>query len=144
MKFEKKEKETRRQQLAKWITSPDNRYFARSFVNRLWGYLLGRGIIEPIDDIRAGNPPTNPELLDYLTKEFIASGFDTRKIIRLIAKSRTYQLSIVTNKWNEDDSTNYSHATARRTPADCRPQCCFDTLSRTPIDTAFTTSAEPP
>ena len=61
----------RRQELAAWITSTDNPYFAQSYVNRLWGYLLGVGIIEPIDDIRAGNPPTNPELLDYLTQEFI-------------------------------------------------------------------------
>ena len=58
----------RREQLAEWITSKDNPYFAKSYVNRLWGYLLGVGIIEPIDDIRAGNPPTNPELLDRLTQ----------------------------------------------------------------------------
>ena len=64
-------KATRREQLAAWITSKDNPYFARSYVNRLWGYLFGVGIIEPIDDIRAGNPPTNPELLDYLTEEFV-------------------------------------------------------------------------
>ena len=65
-------------ELAAWITSKDNPYFARSYVNRLWGYLFGVGIIEPLDDIRAGNPPTNPELLDYLTEEFIKSGFDVR------------------------------------------------------------------
>ena len=57
-----------------WITSKENPYFARSYVNRLWGYLFGNGIIEPIDDIRAGNPPTNPELLDYLTDEFVKTG----------------------------------------------------------------------
>ena len=66
----------RREQLAAWITSADNRYFASSYVNRQWGYLLGAGIIEPLDDIRAGNPATNPELLDYLAKEFISHGFD--------------------------------------------------------------------
>ena len=60
--------------MAAWITSPDNPYFARSYVNRLWGYLLGVGIIEPIDDIRAGNPPTNPELLDYLTASSSRAG----------------------------------------------------------------------
>ena len=64
-------KESRRVQLAKWITSKDNPYFAKSYVNRIWGYLTGVGIIEPLDDIRAGNPPTNPALLDYLTREFI-------------------------------------------------------------------------
>ena len=97
-------------ELAAWLTSKDNPYFAKSYVNRLWGYLFGVGIIEPLDDIRAGNPPTNPELLDYLTDEFIKSGFDVRKIVRLICKSRTYQLSVDTNKWNEDDKVNYSHA----------------------------------
>ena len=66
---------SRREQLAQWITSKDNQYFAKSYVNRLWGYLLGVGLIEPIDDIRAGNPPTNPELLDALTKEFIEQRF---------------------------------------------------------------------
>src|SRR5688572_31075294 len=102
------------------MTSPDNRYFASSYVNRLWGYLLGAGLIEPLDDIRAGNPPTNPELLDYLTKEFIASKFDVRHVLRLITKSRSYQLAVSTNKWNEDDKKNYSHALARRVPAEVR------------------------
>ena len=67
-------------ELAAWLTSTDNPYFARSYVNRLWGYLFGVGIIEPLDDIRAGNPPTNPELLDYLTDEFVKSGFDVRHV----------------------------------------------------------------
>jgi hypothetical protein len=109
---------SRRQQLAAWMTSPDNPFFARSYVNRAWGYLFGTGIIDPIDDIRAGNPPTNPALLDYLTQEFIQSGFNTRQLHRLICKSRTYQLSVATSKWNEDDRTNYSHALARRLPAE--------------------------
>ncbi len=109
---------SRREQLAAWITSPDNQYFARSYVNRLWGYLLGVGIIEPIDDIRAGNPATNPELLQHLTDEFIRSDFDIRHIMRLICTSRTYQLSVATNRWNEDDAINYSHALARRLPAE--------------------------
>jgi len=109
---------TRRQEFAAWLTSPDNPYFARSYVNRLWGYLLGVGIIEPLDDIRAGNPPSNPKLLDHLTREFVDSGFDTRHVIRQICRSRTYQLSIATNRFNEDDNINYSHATARRLPAE--------------------------
>ena len=111
-------KGSRREQLAAWMTSPDNRYFATSYVNRLWGYLTGAGIIEPLDDIRAGNPPTNPELLDYLTKEFVAHGFDARHVLRLICQSRTYQLGIATNAWNADDKINYSHALARRLPAE--------------------------
>ena len=87
-------------------------------MNRFWGYLLGTGIIEPLDDIRAGNPATNPELLDYLTSEFIKNGFDVRHVMRLICKSRTYQLSVETNKWNADDKVNYAHALARRLPAE--------------------------
>jgi WD40 repeat protein len=116
--FKAPEKATRRQELANWLTSAENPYFARSYVNRLWGYLLGIGIIEPIDDIRAGNPPTNPELLDYLTAEFVKSGFNVRHIMRLITTSRTYQLSVATNKWNQDDKVNNSHALARRLPAE--------------------------
>jgi hypothetical protein len=117
-KFEAKKDATRREQLSAWITSPDNRYFAKSYVNRIWGYLLGVGIIEPIDDIRAGNPPTNPELLNWLTQDFISHKFDVRHLIRTICQSRTYQLSIKTHEWNVDDTINYSHAIARRLPAE--------------------------
>ena len=120
------EEATRREQLAHWVTSKDNQYFAKSYVNRLWGYLFGRGIIEPIDDIRAGNPPTNPELLDRLTQEFVDSGFDIQHMLRLICKSRTYQASIATNRWNEDDALNFSHAVARRLPA----EVLYDTILR--------------
>ncbi len=117
-KFEPKAKATRREQLSEWLTSQDNRYFAASYVNRIWGYLMGAGIIEPLDDIRAGNPPTNPELLEWLTQDFIKNGFNVRHLIATICKSRTYQLSLGTNKWNEDDKINYSHALARRLPAE--------------------------
>ncbi|HEX3315765.1 MAG TPA: DUF1553 domain-containing protein, partial [Gemmataceae bacterium] len=119
-------KETRREELAAWITSADNQYFARSMANRMWGYLFGVGIIDPIDDIRAGNPPTNPELLDYLTKEFVQSGFNIRHLQKLIVNSRTYQLSVVANRWNKDDKVNYSHALPRRLPA----EALYDTLVR--------------
>jgi hypothetical protein len=111
-------KGTRREQLAAWIISKDNPYFAKSYVNRLWSYLLGVGIIEPVDDIRAGNPPSNPQLLDRLTAEFTNSGFDTQHILKLICKSRVYQHSLETNKWNEDDTVNYAHALARRLTAE--------------------------
>ena len=120
------EKESRRRELAAWITSRDNPYFSKSYVNRLWGYLFGVGIIEPLDDLRAGNPATNPELLDYLTEEFLASNFDARHVIRLICKSRAYQLSVHSNEWNEDDKINYSHATARRLPA----EVLYDAVNR--------------
>ena len=117
-KYEVPEKASRRQQLASWLTSPDNAYFARSYVNRIWGYLFGIGIIEPIDDIRAGNPASNPQLLDYLTEEFVKAKFDTRHVMKLICLSRVYQLSVSTNEWNKDDKINYSHALARRLPAE--------------------------
>jgi hypothetical protein len=107
-----------REQFARWATSEKNEYFAKSYVNRIWSYLLGVGFIEPVDDIRAGNPPTNPELLDRLTREFIDHDFDVQHLIKLICKSRVYQHSIATNRWNEDDQTNYSHAIARRLPAE--------------------------
>jgi hypothetical protein len=118
---------SRREQLAKWITSKDNPYFAKSYVNRLWSYLLGVGIIEPVDDIRAGNPPTNPQLLDKLTDEFIKSDFNVQQLIKTICKSRTYQHAIATNDWNKDDDVNYSHAIARRLSA----EVLFDSIHRT-------------
>ncbi len=122
---------TLREQFARWTVSPKNPYFAKSYVNRLWSYLLGVGLIEPVDDIRAGNPPTNPELLDRLTAEFIASGFDVRHVQQLICKSRTYQLSLTSNKWNDDDSINYSHAMARRLPAEVLYDAVFQVTGAT-------------
>jgi|688.fasta_scaffold35091_2 mono/diheme cytochrome c family protein len=123
-RFTAPEQATRRQQLAAWITSPDNPYFARSYANRLWGYLFGTGIIDPIDDIRAGNPPTNPALLDHLTASFVAGGFDMRKALAEICTSRTYGLAITSTKWNEDDKINFSRALPRRLPA----ETLFDAL----------------
>jgi len=115
---------SRRKQFADWVTSPDNPYFATSYVNRVWSYLLGVGFIEPADDIRAGNPPSNPELLDRLTREFIDNGFDSRHLIRTICRSRVYQHAIETNEWNVDDNSNFSHALARRLSA----ETLFDTI----------------
>lgn len=122
--YEAAESASRREELAAWLTDPQNPYFARSYVNRLWAYLLGIGLIDPIDDIRAGNPPTNPELLDHLTRSFVESGFDVRQAIRQICNSRTYQLSVVPNQWNEDDTLNYARAMPRRLPA----EVLFDTI----------------
>ena len=109
---------TRREQLADWITSPENDYFAKSYVNRIWGYLTGVGLIEPLDDIRAGNPPSNPQLLNWLTAKFIESGFNVQELMKTICKSRTYQLSVATNEWNADDTLNYAHALPKRLPAE--------------------------
>ncbi len=134
-----KENATRREDLAAWITSPENRYFASSYVNRLWGYLTGAGIIEPLDDTRAGNPARNPALLEHLTQEFVTSGFDVRHMMRLICKSRTYQLAIQSNKWNQDDKVNYSHANVRRLPA----ETIFDAVYRVTGSTPHIGSAKP-
>jgi Protein of unknown function (DUF1553) len=116
----------RRAEFARWLTAKENPYFAKSYVNRIWSYMTGVGIIEPVDDIRAGNPPTNPELLDRLTAEFITSGFDARQLMKTICKSRTYQLSVRTNPLNKDDEINYSHALPRRLPA----EVLFDAIHR--------------
>lgn len=110
--------ESRRAALADWLTSAENPYFARSIANRIWSYFLGKGIIDPVDDIRSGNPPSNPELLDALEKDLIAHRFDLRYLMRTIARSRTYRASIVVNKFNEDDTSNFSHATPRRLTAE--------------------------
>jgi hypothetical protein len=108
----------RQEAFANWLTSKDNPLFARSYANRVWSYFFGRGIIDPVDDIRASNPATNPELLDALTEEFVKGGFNTRQLMRSIVLSRTYQLSFVPNQWNHDDKINFSHAIPRRLGAE--------------------------
>ncbi len=108
----------KRQMLAAWLTAEDNPMFARAGVNRIWSYFMGRGIIEPVDDIRSSNPPTNPELLEALTRDFVNSGFDMKHIMKTITRSRTYQQSIKTNEWNKADTINFSHAVARRLTAE--------------------------
>jgi hypothetical protein len=112
------ETDDKREMLAEWLTSKENPMFARAGANRLWSYFMERGIIEPVDDIRTSNPPTNPELLDALTKDFVDSGFDMKYIMKTITRSRTYQQSIITNKWNKADTINFSHAVARRLTAE--------------------------
>ena len=108
----------RRLALAEWVTAKDNPFFAKSTVNRFWSYFLGRGIIDPVDDIRASNPPSNPQVLDALTKDFVDHNFDLRYLLRTIANSRTYQASMQTNEWNAKDSENFSHAIPRRLSAE--------------------------
>lgn len=104
--------------LANWLTSEKNPYFAKAIANRVWSYFFGRGIIEPVDDIRGSNPPVNPALLDALEQDFVANGFDLQHLIRAIVGSRTYQASIATNAWNEADEINFSHFQPRRLPAE--------------------------
>ena len=107
-----------REALAVWLTSENNPYFAKAIVNRVWSYFFGRGIIEPVDDIRSSNPPINPALLDALEADFIANGFDMQHLIRTIVESRTYQASMETNDWNANDEVNFSHFRPRRLPAE--------------------------
>lgn len=107
-----------RQQLVDWLSQPDNPFFARALVNRYWKHFFGRGIVEPEDDMRATNPPTNPELLDGLAQSFIASGFDTKELIRTICRSSSYQLSSQPNAYNASDKQNFSRFAPRRLQAE--------------------------
>jgi Protein of unknown function (DUF1553)/Protein of unknown function (DUF1549)/Bacterial Ig-like domain (group 2) len=109
---------TRQQQLSRWLTSAENPYFARSMANRLWATMIGSGIIEPVDDIRAANPPSNPELLDALAADFVKNKFSIKHLLRTIANSRTYQLSIEPNATNAEDVDNFARARPRRLTAE--------------------------
>jgi hypothetical protein len=102
-----------RVKLAEWITAPDNPFFAKSFVNRVWAHYFGIGLVNPVDDFSLANPPTNARLLDALAEEFIKSGYDIRKLERSILLSRTYQLDYKPNETNKFDKNNFSHAYIR-------------------------------
>lgn len=104
--------------LAAWMTRPDNPFFAKSLANRIWAHLLGRGLVEPVDDMRATNPPTNPELLDALAKFLVDNKYDFKALVRTITASRIYQLSSSPNATNERDEQNYSRALFKRPPAE--------------------------
>lgn len=108
----------RRQQLAKWMTLPDNPWFAQNLVNRIWAHYTGRGLVEPVDDVRLTNPPSNPELLQALATDFISKGYNLRELIRTITASRTYQLSSHPNETNERDEQNYSRSLFKRIGAE--------------------------
>jgi len=103
----------RREVFADWVTSPENPYFAKSLVNRVWYHLMGKGIVDPVDDFRDSNPPSNDELLDALAKDFAAKKFDLRHLVRTIMNSRTYQLSAQPNDTNKDDAKYFSHAVTK-------------------------------
>ncbi len=107
-----------RLQLADWMADPNNPYFAKALVNRYWKHFLKRGLIEPEDDIRDSNPPSNPELLAGLEQHFIGSGFDLRELIRVITQSHTYQLSAMPNEHNAADLQNFSHYYPKRMQAE--------------------------
>jgi len=107
-----------RQRFARWLSRPDNPFFARTMVNRMWGHFLGRGLVHPIDDARSSNPPSNPELLNWLTSDFVASGYDLRQLIIRIAGSRAYRLSSQPNKSNRLDTQSYARFYPRRLKAE--------------------------
>jgi hypothetical protein len=100
----------RRAALADWLAAPENLLFARAIANRVWKELLGRGLVEPVDDLRPTNPPSNPALLDALAAAFVRQGFDLHKLIRAITTSGTYQLSSQVNEFNRQDDRFFSHA----------------------------------
>jgi hypothetical protein len=110
--------EDRLEELADWITAEDNPFFARAQANRIWFHLLGRGLVEPIDDFRATNPPAIPALLDELAADFRSHRSDLRHLVRTIMKSHTYQLSAHPTETNRDDEANFSHAILRRLSAE--------------------------
>ncbi len=106
-----------RDELAEWLTR-NNRQFARNLANRVWFHLTGRGVVDPVDDFRDSNPPSNPALLDALTDTLIASGFRLRPLVELIMNSQTYQLGSEPNETNKDDEVNFARASVRLLPAE--------------------------
>jgi hypothetical protein len=111
-------KDDRLAPLAEWLVSPDNRPFARAQANFIFYHLLGRGLVEPIDDFRLTNPASHPQLLEALADDLITSRYDLVHLVRTIMNSRTYQLAAVPNGTNTDDETNFSRAIVRRLPAE--------------------------
>ncbi len=107
-----------RRPLADWLTSTDNRLFARNMANRFWGYLMGTGLVEPIDDMRATNPPSNPELLDALADHLVKHKYDLKQLLRAIMVSRAYQISSTPTPSNASDERFYTHYKVKRLPAE--------------------------
>jgi Protein of unknown function (DUF1553)/Protein of unknown function (DUF1549) len=115
-----------RQKLVDWMAEPSNPYFARAVVNRYWAHFFGRGLCEPMDDLRVTNPPSNPELLDGLAADFIKSGYDLKHLIRVISGSRVYGLSSVPNETNAKDKQSFARHYPRRLSA----EVLLDAVSR--------------
>lgn len=140
----------RRAVFASWLTAADNPFFARASVNRIWGHLMGRGIVDPVDDFRDSNPPSNAELMDELAKQFVANGFSRKWAIKTIMNSRTYQLSSRKNEFNADDEIYASHATTRLLSAEqlldaiCQVTDVAESFSGLPAGTRAVELADPP
>ncbi len=140
----------RRTVFADWLTQPDNPFFAKSLVNRMWGHLMGRGLVEPVDDFRDSNPPSNAELLDELARQFVHSGFRQKSVLRLIMNSRVYQLSSRSNDFNKQDELYNSHASTRLLAAEqlldaiCAVTDVKESFPGAPVGMRATELAEPP
>jgi hypothetical protein len=113
----------RRAVLADWITSPENPFFATSVANRVWAHFFGKGIVEPVDDIRVSNPASNPELFQQLGKKLIEYKYDFKQLVRDICNSQAYQRSVERNESNMTDSRNFAHGNVRRIPAEMLLDC---------------------
>jgi hypothetical protein len=107
-----------RQKLADWVTRPDNPYFAKTLCNRMWAHLLGRGLVDPLDDMRETNPPSNPELLDALAADFVKHKFDVKRLLRTVCNSRVYQLDSEPNDYNRHDRQNHARYYPKRVLAE--------------------------
>jgi hypothetical protein len=113
----------RREVLADWLTSPDNPYFSTNIANRVWAHFMGVGIVEPVDDVRVSNPPSNPELLQALGEKLAEYNFDFKQLVRDICNSHAYQRTSKANESNQGDTRNYAYANVRRVPAEMLLDC---------------------
>ena len=142
--------EDRRVVFASWLTSPDNPFFAKSITNRIWGHLLGRGIVDPVDDFRDSNPPSNARLLEELSRQFVTNNYSQKWVIRTVCNSRTYQLSSRKNAFNKDDEIYCSHANTRLLTAEqlldgiCAVTNVPETFPGFPVGTRACELADPP
>lgn len=107
-----------RQALADWLTADANPFFSRAIANRMWAHFFGRGLVDPMDDMRLTNPPSNPALLDALAKDFVANKYSMKHLVKTLVKSRTYQLSAEPNDFNLNDKQNHARYYPRRLPAE--------------------------
>jgi Protein of unknown function (DUF1553)/Protein of unknown function (DUF1549) len=121
----------RRRVMAEWLASPRNPYFARNIANIIWTHFTGVGVVDPVDDVRITNPPSNPELMDELAKKLTEYNYDLRKIVRDITTSMTYQRTSLVNETNAGDKRNYSHAYVRRVKAEVLLDA-ISTITETP------------
>lgn len=123
----------RRTYLADWMTDTENPFVARTLVNRIWAQFMGRGLVDPVDDMRDTNPANNELLLDALATDFVAHDFDLKHVIRTITSSQVYGLSSVPNRWNARDTYNFSRAYRKRVPAEVLLDAISDATQTEPL-----------